>query len=218
MTSHRNIVCWGNQECGGRMEAFPAVGIVDIISTSGSFAALTDNGDVQSWGASRLCGHPHLRIPPNVELIRATDGAFAALHKKWHSNCMGNPNLGGNITLVQNKLFAIQWITANSRIFFAGRADHVIVYWGFHTEILTPCIDPTGELGHLNDEANPNRKKGWGLKASVVWSERWQPSAGCSCVCFGCLVYHYLCPKWLAMAAMWAMTPGSSGTWPSSLC
>ena len=30
--------------------------------------------------------------------------------------------------------------------------------------------------------------------------------------CFGCLVYHFLCPKWLAMAAMWAMTPGSSGT------
>ena len=54
------------------------------------------------------------------------------------------------------KMFAIQWITANSTIFFAGRADHVIVYWGFHTGILTPCIDPTGELGHPNDEAIPD--------------------------------------------------------------
>ena len=36
--------------------------------------------------------------------------------------------------------------------------------------------------------------------------------------CFGCLVGYYLCPKWLAMATMWAMTPGSSGTRPSSLC
>ena len=36
--------------------------------------------------------------------------------------------------------------------------------------------------------------------------------------CFGCLVLHCLCPKWLAMAAMWAMTPGSSGNRPSSLC
>ena len=171
VTSHRNIVCWGDPESGGRMEAIPAFGIVDIISTSGSFAALTENGDVRSWGASRLCGHPHLRIPPNVELIRATDGAFAALHKEGTVTTWGNPNLGGNITLVQNEVFAIQWITANSTIFFAGRADHVIAYWGLHTGILTPCFNPAGELGPPKDRTDPYRENEWGLEASVVWSE-----------------------------------------------
>ena len=39
VTSHRNIVCWGNQECGGRMEAIPADGIVDILNTCGSFVS-----------------------------------------------------------------------------------------------------------------------------------------------------------------------------------
>ena len=171
VTSHRNVVCWGDPDSGGRMEAVPACGIVDIISTTGSFAALAKNGDVRSWGVSRLCGHPHLRIPPNVEQIRATDGAFAALHKGGTVTTWGNPNLGGSIKLVQKEVFAIQWLTANSTMFFAGRTDHVVVYWGCRTGILTPCFDPAGELGCPEDDANPYPKKEWGLKASVAWSE-----------------------------------------------
>ena len=153
------------------MEAIPACGIVDIRSTSGSFAALTKQGEVRSWGASRLCGHPHLRVPPNVEQIRATDGAFAALHQGGTVTTWGNPNLGGSIKLVQKEVFAIQWLTANSTMFIVGRADHVIVYWGNHTGILTPCFDPAGELKCPEDDANPYPKKEWDLKASVVWSE-----------------------------------------------
>ena len=171
VTSHRNVVCWGDPESGGRMEAIPACGIVDIRSTSGSFAALTKQGEVRSWGASRLCGHPHLRVPPNVEQIRATDGAFAALHQGGTVTTWGNPNLGGSIKLVQKEVFAIQWLTANSTMFIVGRADHVIVYWGNHTGILTPCFDPAGELKCPEDDANPYPKKEWDLKASVLWSE-----------------------------------------------
>ena len=33
VTSHRNVVCWGDPESGGRMEAIPACGIVDIRGT-----------------------------------------------------------------------------------------------------------------------------------------------------------------------------------------
>ena len=153
------------------MEAIPAGGIVDIISTWASFAALTENGDVRSWGASRLLGQPHLRVPPNVEIIRATDGAFAALRKEGSVSVWGNPNLGGDITLVQSELYAVQWLTASSTIMFAGRADHAIVYWGFHTGILTPCCYPAGELGHPKEFTEPCRRKEWGLEASVVWSE-----------------------------------------------
>ena len=71
------------------MEAIPPSGVVDIIGTSGSFAALTENGEVRAWGAFRLLGHADLRIPPKVETIRATVGAFAALHncrRKRHSS------------------------------------------------------------------------------------------------------------------------------------
>ena len=56
-------------------------------------------------------------------------------------------------------------------MFIAGRADHVIVYWGNHTGILTPCFDPAGELKCPEDDANPYPQKEWDLKASVVWSE-----------------------------------------------
>ena len=171
VTSHRNIVCWGDPEWGGRMEAIPASGVVDIIGTSGSFAALTETGEVRAWGAFRLLGHADLRIPPKVETIRATVGAFAALHKDGTVTAWGNPNVGGNVTLVQEELFAIQWIAANSTIFFAGRADHAIVYWGVHTGILIPCCSPAGDLGHPTECAELDCRKGWGLEASVAWSE-----------------------------------------------
>ena len=171
MTSRSNIVCWGDPKCGGRMETVPAEGVVDIISTYGSFAALTKNGEVRSWGASSLPGQPCLEIPPNVEIVRATSGAFAALHKDGTVTTWGNPEVGGNISLVHNELRAIQWITANSTIFFAGRADHAIVYWGFHTGILTLCCYPAGELGHPKEYTRPDCRKVRGLEASVVWSE-----------------------------------------------
>ena len=72
---------------------------------------------------------------------------------------------------MQEELFAIQWIAANSTTILAGRADHAIVYWGVHTGILAPCCSPAGDLGHPNEVTEPDRKKGWGLEASVVWSE-----------------------------------------------
>ena len=65
----------------------------------------------------------------------------------------------------------------------------------------------------------PKKQRTTGAPASVA------NPVGCSLAvlvvlvfCFGCLVLHCLCPKWLAMAAMWAMPPGSSGNRPSSLC
>ena len=169
VTSHRNLVCWGEPKCGGGIETVPAGAIVDVISTAGSFAALTENGVVRSWGADSLPGQPYLEIPPNVELVRATSGAFAALHKNGTVTTWGNPEVGGNIALVQNELIAIQWIAANSTIFFAGRADHAIVYWGFHTGILTPCCYPAGELGHPREYVGPDCRKAWsGVKERLI--------------------------------------------------
>ena len=186
-----NIVCWGDPKCGGRMETVPAEGDVDIISTYGSFAALTKNGEVRSWEASSLPEQPCLKIPPNVETIRATSGAFAALHKDGMVTTWGNPAVGRNISLVHNELKAIQWITANSTIFFAGRADHVIVYWGFHTGILYLCCYSAGELGHPKEYTRPDSQKVWGLDASVVcapprlgWlnqADGGRHTAGCYC-------------------------------------
>ena len=99
------------------METVPAEGVVDIISTYGSFAALTKNGEVRSWGASSLPGQPCPEIPPNVETIRATSGAFAALHKDGTVTTWGDQSVGGDISLVHNELRAIQWIAANSILF-----------------------------------------------------------------------------------------------------
>ena len=125
-------MCWGDPESG----AIPACGIVDIRSTSSLFAALTKQEEVRSWGASRLCGHPHLRVPPNVEQIRATDGTFAALHQRGHRNNMGQLELEGSIKLVQKEVFSIQWLTANSTMFIAERANYVVVCWKYHTGIM----------------------------------------------------------------------------------
>ena len=123
----------------GRTEAIPACGIVDIISTSGLFAALTKKGEVRSWGVSRLCGHPHSRIPP-----------------MWN-------RFGPRMVLLLPCTKGVLWLTANSTMFIAGRANHVVVYWGFHTGILTPCFDPAGELRCSKDDANPYPKKEWRL-------------------------------------------------------
>ena len=62
----------------------------------------------------------------------------------------------------------------NSTMMFAGRADHAVIYWGFHTGILTPRFYPGGELGHLKDFTEPYRRRetpGRGLDANVGWSE-----------------------------------------------
>ena len=148
------------------------------ISTYGSFAALTKNGEVRSWGASSPPGQPCLEVPPNVEIIRATSGAFAALRKDGTVTTWGDPAVGGNISLVRNELRTIQWITANSTTFFAGRADHAIVYWGFHTGILYLCCYSAGELGHPKEYTRPDSRKVWGLDANVVWTGGYQLNVG----------------------------------------
>ena len=139
----------------------PAGGIVDIIRTVASFAALTEDGDVRSWNASRHCEDSYLSTSLNVELVRATHGAFAAFHKKGFATVRGNPNLGGNIALVRSELMQCP------TIILAGRADHAVKYWGFHTGILLHTGG--GELEHPRElvyRAVP-LKEG----VSVVWSK-----------------------------------------------
>ena len=148
------------------MEAIPAGGIVDIISTIASFAALTENGEVRSWGASRLLGQPHLRVPPNVEIIRATDGAFAALHKEGSVSVWGNPIWEETPRFICSTMAHGQ---LNNHVCREGRPCNSVL--GFHTGILTPCCYPAGELGHPEEFTEPCRRKEWGLEASVVWSE-----------------------------------------------
>ena len=57
------------------MEAIPARGVIEIANTNAAFAALSNDGCVRCWGEPRCSGDSHLSIPPNVELVRATEGA-----------------------------------------------------------------------------------------------------------------------------------------------
>ena len=80
LSGHDYIVCWGDPMSGGTMESAPAKGVVDIVSTNLAFAALYQDGSVVCWGDSR-CGGEGPDIPPNVEALYATEGAFAAHHR-----------------------------------------------------------------------------------------------------------------------------------------
>ena len=128
-------------------------------------------GGCEVGGTSSHPGQLCLEIPPNVETTRATSGAFAALHKDGTVTTRGDPAAGGNTPPAHNEPTATQWIAANSTMFFAGRADHAIVYWGFHTGILYLCCYSAGELGHPKDYIRPDSRRVWGVDASVVWSE-----------------------------------------------
>ena len=55
-------------------------------------------------GEPRCSGDASWSIPPNVELVRATEEAFAALHKDGFVTVRGNPHLGGDIALVRAEL------------------------------------------------------------------------------------------------------------------
>ena len=76
VTSHRNVVCWSDPESGGRVEAIPACGIVDIRSTSG---AIKCTGELVTWGCPQSGGA--LCLPLYSVVVQATKYTFASLHE-----------------------------------------------------------------------------------------------------------------------------------------
>ena len=159
------------------MEATPAKGVVDIVSTNLAFAALYQDGSVVCWGAPRCGGKGPDHLPHNVDALRATEGAFAAHHENGVVTTWGRPFFGGESEMVREELHDIQWLQTNATMVFAMRTDLAVIYWGAHVGIVTPSSSHGGEPGlenvmmQTNQSNSRKNKSDRCLWASTVWSE-----------------------------------------------
>lgn len=73
--------------------------VTQVQATCFAFAALTEDGQVHSWGAGLMGGTPLEKAPTQkkVTSIQSTYSAFAALHDDGSVTAWGNPSEGGRM-------------------------------------------------------------------------------------------------------------------------
>lgn len=148
------IVLWGHRAFGGRAYNHTVSGslspidanhgfikefdekIVDIAATHYAFAALSDQGNVATWGYRTYGGNSATvseRLT-NIQKIVGSKGAFAAITDTGAVITWGHNNHGGNSSEVSNSLTSdVVDIYANEDAFAAVKADGEIVTWGHPT-------------------------------------------------------------------------------------
>ncbi|CAK9000774.1 Ankyrin repeat domain-containing protein 17 [Durusdinium trenchii] len=120
--------------------------VQDLVATLGAFAARTGRGSVVIWGSWDYGGPCEAQeqvdvatgkvIPFNgdvlkdVQLIRASGGAFAALLTDGSVSTWGNPTFGADCSAVQAQLKQVQHLTSSHRAFAALLASGGVVTWG----------------------------------------------------------------------------------------
>ena len=110
--------------------------------------------------------------------VQATHSAFAALFDDQTVRAWGSARAGGDVTRVQQELWGILWIQANTVSFFAIRADLTVIVWGETTatyerrvpvmssvtkENYEDCLRRLYQLEDIRDKGN--EVKDW-------WNER----------------------------------------------
>eukprot|EP00913_Durusdinium_trenchii_P015738 g14790.t1 len=152
----RRVVTWGDPNGGGdssdvkdQLENLGKRGrtdVQDLVATLGAFAARTGRGSVVIWGSWDYGGPCEAQeqvdvatgkvIPFNgdvlkdVQLIRASGGAFAALLTDGSVSTWGNPTFGADCSAVQAQLKQVQHLTSSHRAFAALLASGGVVTWG----------------------------------------------------------------------------------------
>ena len=129
------IVTWGGQDSGGDSSAArdQLRGVQQIHASSGSFAAVLENGSVVTWGLAGFGGdssavQDQLR---GVQQIHATNaGAFAAILEDGCVVTWGPADFGGDSSAVQDQLRGVQQIHATMYAFAAILEDGCVVTWG----------------------------------------------------------------------------------------
>ena len=122
--------------------------VQEIFSTNGAFAALKEDGSVQTWGASRVGGdlsggHEDASGVPggeleNVQEIISTRTAFAALKEDGSVQAWGNSRYGGDLSgesfaasgVPGGELENVQEIFSNGQAFAALKEDGSVQAWG----------------------------------------------------------------------------------------
>lgn len=143
LRSDGSVKAWGHKGFGGRLSAADVVQIkdgqlVDVMSTSTAFAAVTRNALVLAWGDRGNGGE----IPGEIDLhsrdvdrLIASEGAFLALKTDGTVVAWGNASAGGEIPRrFRDQLTGIKHIYAANYGFVAISEDEAFS-WG------SPYID-----------------------------------------------------------------------------
>ena len=110
--------------------------IIDIAATHYAFAALSDQGNVATWGNSTKGGNSATVSGQltNIQKIVASYGAFAAITDAGAVITWGHEDHGGNSSAVSSLLTSdVVDIYANEFAFAAVKADGTVVTWGHPT-------------------------------------------------------------------------------------
>lgn len=130
----QSVITWGKTFCMTMIYE----NVIELESTRGAFAALTDTGGVISWGSS-LSGGDSREIPSRittsgVKKIFATAGAFAAL--LFDNRCVvwGDKTFGGNNEdLILLNPENIHSVVSNMGAFCALKFNGSVICWGAGT-------------------------------------------------------------------------------------
>jgi hypothetical protein len=116
-----------------------------VFSNEKAFAALLARGRVVVWGDAASGGDCSVGATPadseagpdvcsqldrGVHTVYSTDRAFAAKLRSGEVVAWGDPNYGGDASLVQDQLVDITEVYSTTRAFAAIRSDGKVVTWG----------------------------------------------------------------------------------------
>ena len=131
-----NVVTWGIGNQGGDSVTVSAflTGVVDVVSTYSSFAAITSTGNVVTWGAADSGGDSTtiraLLSQGTILTVASTTTAFTALTTTGTAISWGNQNGGGESRSLVAQLVNVGKIFSTDSAFAALKSDGTVVTWG----------------------------------------------------------------------------------------
>ncbi|CAH0532770.1 hypothetical protein VST7929_00616 [Vibrio stylophorae] len=126
------LISWGSLWDTGKYFLHGNVKEVVALPYGWSFAALTFDGMVLTWG-HKLHGGDNSAVfgeLTNIKQLFAGDSAFAALKNDGTVVTWGHPLYGGDSSKVKDQLTQVKSITANVFAFAALKNDGTVVTWG----------------------------------------------------------------------------------------
>jgi len=131
-----NIVAWGSSLEGGVIsnDLSNMTNIIDVYSTTLAFAALTNQGQVITWGNTNYGGNSTSvasGLTSGVVAVYSNPSVFAALKTNGSVITWGTNNEGGNSTSVAAGLTSgVVDIYSNEVSFAALKTDGSVISWG----------------------------------------------------------------------------------------
>eukprot|EP00428_Durinskia_dybowskii_P079038 CAMPEP_0170361298 /NCGR_PEP_ID=MMETSP0117_2-20130122/3733_1 /TAXON_ID=400756 /ORGANISM="Durinskia baltica, Strain CSIRO CS-38" /LENGTH=648 /DNA_ID=CAMNT_0010615657 /DNA_START=95 /DNA_END=2041 /DNA_ORIENTATION=- len=138
-TSPVTIKAFGSRLSGGifpsDLQQYLGVGVASVVATAGAFAAVSNDGEVFTWGNAHCGAGPNslntLSLT-GIKFVAATREAFAAVSSTGAVYTWGGKYTGGDSSSVASNLTSgVVHVVGSRTVFAAFKNDSSLVVWGY---------------------------------------------------------------------------------------